>query len=74
MQKLSMDIELRVLNDLDEKVHRLKESMVEPPDLSKVVFNSPAISWMCLTYGHMVMTCGKEKYFTAMGDFAGYFG
>lgn len=44
IQKLSTDIETQVLNDLDEKVHRLNESMVEHPELSKVVTNLPSIS------------------------------
>jgi hypothetical protein len=44
IQKISTDIETQVLNDLDEKVHRLNESMVEHPELSKVVTNLPSIS------------------------------
>ncbi len=44
IQNLSTDIETQVLNDLDEKVHRLNESMVEHPELSRVVTNLPSIS------------------------------
>jgi hypothetical protein len=44
IQNLSTDIETKVLSDLDEKVHRLNESMIEHPELSKVVTNLPSIS------------------------------
>jgi hypothetical protein len=44
IQKLPTDIETQVLNDLDEKGHKLNESMVELPELSKVVTNLASIS------------------------------
>jgi hypothetical protein len=44
IQKLPRDIETQVLNDLDEKGHKLNESIVEHAELSKVVTNLPSIS------------------------------
>jgi hypothetical protein len=44
IQKLPRDIETQVLNDLDEKVHKLNESIVEHAELSKVVTNLSSIS------------------------------
>ena len=41
---LSVDVETKVLNDLDEKVHRLNEIMIEHPELGKVMTNLPSLS------------------------------
>jgi hypothetical protein len=37
MQSLSVDIETKVLNDLDEKIHRMAEMLVSKPDLIKLL-------------------------------------
>ncbi|MDQ3836798.1 MAG: hypothetical protein M3270_07685 [Thermoproteota archaeon] len=37
MRNLSVDIETKVLNDLDEKVHAMGEMMVHRPDLVKIL-------------------------------------
>jgi len=37
MQKLSVDIETKVLNDLDEKIHDLTKIAVKKPQLIKIV-------------------------------------
>jgi hypothetical protein len=37
MRNLSVDIETKVLNDLDEKIHAMGEMMVHRPDLVKVL-------------------------------------
>ncbi len=38
MQSLSVDIKTKVLNDLDEKVHKMVEIIVEKPSMEKVVY------------------------------------
>ena len=39
IQSLSVDVESRVLNDLDEKIHRMDEMIIERPQLGKVITN-----------------------------------
>ena len=39
MQSLSVDIETKVLNDLDEKIHGLTQMAVEKPELIRIVSN-----------------------------------
>ena len=39
MQKLSIDIETKVLSDLDEKIHDLTHMAVEKPQLMRIVSN-----------------------------------
>ena len=39
MQSLSVDIETKILNDLDERIHGLTQMAVERPELIKVVSN-----------------------------------
>jgi hypothetical protein len=39
MQSLSVDIETKVLNDLDERIHGLTQAMVDRPELIKLVSN-----------------------------------
>ena len=39
MQKLSIDIETKVLSDLDEKIHDLTHMAVEKPQLIRIVSN-----------------------------------
>ncbi len=41
IKALSVDIETKVLSDLDEKVHRLEEHLLELPDLGKVINRQP---------------------------------
>jgi hypothetical protein len=41
IQALSMDIESRVLNDIDEKFHRMGEIFIEKPDLIRVIWSTP---------------------------------
>ncbi len=40
MQSLSMDLETKILNDLDEKINGLTHTMIEHPELIKVVNKS----------------------------------
>ena len=39
MQSLSVDIEKKILNDLDERIHGLMQMAVERPELIKVMSN-----------------------------------
>ena len=38
MQSLSVDVQTKVLNDLDEKVRRMAEIIIEKPSLQKVMY------------------------------------
>ena len=44
VRNLSTDIETKVLSDLDEKVHRLEEHLLERPELAKVINNVRSLS------------------------------
>jgi hypothetical protein len=44
VRELSIDIETKVLSDLDEKVHRLEEHLWERPELARVINNGPSLS------------------------------
>jgi hypothetical protein len=46
MQKLSIDIETKVLSDLDEKIHGLTQLAVEKPQLIRIVSNCRSRNWM----------------------------
>jgi len=39
MQSLSVDIETKVLSDLDEKMHGLTQMAVERPELIRIISN-----------------------------------
>ncbi len=39
VKDLSIDIETKVLSDLDEKMHRLEEHLLERPELARVINN-----------------------------------
>lgn len=45
IQKLSIDVESKVLNDLDEKIHRMGEMIIERPELGKVITNIQTDRW-----------------------------
>src|ERR687885_2724031 len=38
MQSLSVDIQTKVLNDLDEKVHNMAEIIIEKPSMQKIIY------------------------------------
>ena len=44
VRNLTIDIETKVLSDLDEKVHRLEEHLLERPELAKVINNVRSLS------------------------------
>jgi hypothetical protein len=57
MQSLSVDIETKVLNDLDEKMHGLTRMAVERPELIRIVSNveSDLTEEVAFTY-HLLYT------------------
>lgn len=44
VRELSVDTETKVLSDLDEKVHRPEEHLLERPELSRVINNVQSLS------------------------------
>jgi hypothetical protein len=44
LRDLSIDIETKVLSDLDEKMHRLEEHLLERPELARVINNVRSLS------------------------------
>jgi len=44
VRDLSIDIETKVLSNLDEKVHRLDEHLLERPELASVINNVRSLS------------------------------
>ena len=44
VRDLSTDIETNVLSDLDEKMHRLEEHLLERPELARVINNVQSLS------------------------------
>ena len=44
VRDLSIDLETKVLSDLDEKMHRLEEHLLERPELARVINNVPSLS------------------------------
>ena len=44
VKDLSIDIETKVLSDLDEKMHRLEEHLLERPELARVINNVRSLS------------------------------
>jgi hypothetical protein len=44
VRDLTVDIETKVLSDLDEKMHRLEEHLLERPELASVINNVRSLS------------------------------
>src|SRR5438128_11257985 len=44
VRDLSIDIETKVLSDLDEKMHRLEEHLLERPELARVINDVRSLS------------------------------
>ena len=57
MQKLSVDIETKVLSDLDEKITDLSQLLVQKPQLMKIISNADSYQTeeMAFTY-HLLQT------------------
>ena len=70
MQALSVDIETKILNDLDERIHGLTQMAVERPELIGVVNNvkrdlSSDVAYTVIIYCirlHMFIICAKEEW------------
>jgi hypothetical protein len=44
IKDLSVDTETKVLSDLDDKMHRLEEHLLERPELARVINNAQSLS------------------------------
>ncbi|MFY9795772.1 MAG: hypothetical protein WAK17_15765 [Candidatus Nitrosopolaris sp.] len=44
IRELSVDVETKVLSDLDEKIHRLEEHLLERPEISRIIYNVQSLS------------------------------
>jgi hypothetical protein len=68
MQSLSVDIETKVLDGLDERIHGITQTMVERPELTKLISlldQTDHRRWHSLTVFYtplyMFSICAKEK-------------
>jgi hypothetical protein len=54
MERLTVDVQTKVLNDLDEKVRKMAEIIIEKPSMQKVIYKleKPAED---LAFGPMYM-------------------
>ena len=56
MQRLTVDVKTKVLNDLDEKVRKMAEIIIEKPSMQKVIYRLEkpaeelAFAVLCLVY------------------------
>jgi hypothetical protein len=58
MQTLSVDIETKILNDLDERIHGITQMGVEKPDLIRVIYNVDRFRYgICISYFVYICTC-----------------
>ena len=69
MQALSVDIETKILNDLDERIHGITQMGVERPELINIPsdYSSPDVPfayhilYTFLHTLHMFFICGKKE-------------
>jgi hypothetical protein len=69
MQALSVDIETKILNDLDERIHGITQMLVERPELIRVVNNDDRDLSSELAYSYqyciplrMFIICDREEW------------
>ena len=80
MQSLSVDIQTKVLNDLDEKIRKMAEIIIENPSMQKVIYklekpsDELAFAYYILLFVLMHMRCVKEKCLMTMNGQDGYSG
>jgi len=83
MKSLSVDIETKVLNDLNEKLYGIQEKMIRQPELLKVVRNvqrpdlsSPEFVFAYHVFMDLLMPfiCVEEISLAIMNGLAGYYG
>jgi hypothetical protein len=56
VRDLSIDIETKVLSDLDEKMHMLEEHLLERPELARVINNVPSLSPVCFVNSRQLLS------------------
>ena len=61
MQSLSVDIQTKVLNDLDEKVHKMVEIIIEKPTMQKVIYKLDKPSEE-LAFGYYILFICSHVY------------
>src|SRR5215467_4443335 len=62
MQKLSIDIETKILNDVDERIHELTRINIERPELIKVVNNVQRDLSSDVTYAYHILYTFAHAY------------
>jgi hypothetical protein len=71
-QGLSADIETKILNDLDEKVRKMSEIIIEKPSMQNVIYKLQkpeeelAFAYISCLFVLMHMRCVKEKCLMTM--------
>ena len=55
IQALAMDLETRVLNDLDEKFHRIGEIFIERPDFVRTIYDTPNVPRVEVAFGYYIV-------------------
>jgi hypothetical protein len=61
MQSLSVDLQTKVLNDLDEKVHNMAEIIIDKPSLQKVMYKLEKPSEE-LAFGYYILFICSHAY------------
>ena len=62
IQSMSLDLETRVMNDLDEKLHSLIALSIESPKLIKMVYNTPYEVTEEIPYAYYVLFMCAHAY------------
>ena len=72
-QSLSVDIETKVLNDLEERRQVITQMAFEHPEVIKVVTKSESHWSLTIPFipMHMFFTCARGRYLTIMNGQAG---
>jgi hypothetical protein len=55
IQALAGDLEARVMNDLDEKLHRMGEILLEKPDFVRIINEAPTTAGPEVAFAYYVM-------------------
>ena len=61
MQSLSVDVQTKVLNDLDEKVRKMAEIIIEKPSMQKVIYKLEKPSEE-LAFGYYILFICSHAY------------
>ena len=61
MQTLSVDMQTKVLNDLDEKVHKMAEIIIDKPSMQKVIYKLEKPSEE-LAFGYYILFICSHAY------------